>query len=72
MLLLIQLRGEAASLTIGQHHHRAPSSEGLGHHLPLPAAPLPTSTAPPTHRALIDASQLDAQALPDRILRARC
>ena len=41
VLLLIQLRGEAAILTIGQHHHRAPSSEGLGHHLPLPAAPLP-------------------------------
>ena len=45
VVLLVQLRGETAILTVGQHNHRAPSSEGLGHHLPLPAAP-------PTHPAL--------------------
>ena len=65
VLLLIQLRGEAAILTIGQHHHRAPSSEGLGHRLALPAAA-------PTHRTLLDASQQGAQPLPDRSWRAPC
>ena len=67
VLMLIHLRGVAAIVTVGRHHHRGTSHEGLGHRLALPAAALP-------HRALLDASQQGAQALPDRILRAgsRC
>ena len=43
LLLLVHLRVVAAIVTVGRHHHRALSSEGLGHRLALPAAA-------PTHR----------------------
>ena len=65
LLLLVHLRGVAAIVTVGRHHHRALSCEGLGHRLALPAAA-------PTHRALVDASQQGAQLLPDRSWRAPC
>ena len=65
LLLLVHLRVVAAIVTIGRHHHRALSSEGLGHRLALPAAA-------PTHRTLLDASQQGAQPLPDRSWRAPC
>ena len=65
LVVLVHLRGVAAIFTIGRHHHRGASHEGRGHRRALPAAA-------PTHRALIDASQLAAQPLPDRNLRAPC
>ena len=65
LLLLVHLRVVAAIVTVGRHHHRALSSEGLGHRLALPAAA-------PTHRTLLDASQQGAQPLPDRSWRAPC
>ena len=65
LLLLVHLRGVAAIVTVGRHHQRALSCEGLGHRLALPPAA-------PTHHALVDASQQGAQPLPDRTLRAPC
>ena len=65
LLLLVHLRVVAAIATLGWNHPRAPSSEGVGHRLALPAAA-------PTHRALLHASQQGAWPLPDRILRAPC
>ena len=65
LVLLVHLRGVAAIVTVGRHHHFASSCEGLHHHLALTAAA-------PTDRALLDASQQGAQTLPDRTLRAPC
>ena len=50
-MLLVQLRGESAILTVGRHHHRARSSEGVGHHV----ATAGLIAADPAHPALVDA-----------------
>ena len=63
VLLLVHLRGVAAIVMVGRHHHSASSCEGLHHHLALTAAA-------PTDRSLLGASQRGAQPLPDRTLRA--
>ena len=63
MLLLVHLRGVAAIVMVGRHHHYASSCEGQRHRLALTAAA-------PTDRSLLGASQRGAQPLPDRTLRA--
>ena len=65
LVVLVHLLGVAVIVTVGRHHHGPSFCEGEGHRLAL------TATAP-SHRTLIDASQLTAQRLPNRNLRATC